>query len=531
MKGKRIFNNRPLCFVALFLALGLIVGEVMYPFHKLYRLIPAVLSLGAVIGLFSFAKTRKFGYIAVSFLVGLVAMCGANDVYDSRYIPTIDATVQGTVDSEIVLDGNKTVFYVKDIVIDGYQLDGRAYVTTYDTLDPNFRAGDIVEIDGTISFNEHNWFDTYYSVAVNKSNYYFIRGDYAVKVADGKPDFPLNLQLNIKQMFYDNMDEESAMICQALILGDKFGIDDNLYDGIKSSGLAHVLAVSGLHVTALASAILLLLKKTKLKPWISFILVAIFTFFYVMLCGFTASSVRAYIMTLVLNFGILFGFKYDKISSLSLATIVLMLFRPQNIMDVGFLLSVFSVFGIFAYYRTLKEWGSAVVNKVGVGKRCKEDGKFLYFADKSTKKCLDGVVESVSISMSANLMTFPLIGYFFQSIPVFFILSNIVILPYMMFIFIFLIVITVFCQITTLWAGASIMQFLLLPLRWWTGFIGSLSWASIDTPLALFFMIAWLVVAVCSSKYIFIDRKGKIVTSSLLLALFLIINLTLLILQ
>ena len=67
-------------------------------------------------------------------------------------------------------------------------------------------------------------------------------------------------------MFYENMDGDSAMICSALILGDKFGIDDNLYDGIKASGLAHVLAVSGLHVTALASAILALLKKTGLKP-------------------------------------------------------------------------------------------------------------------------------------------------------------------------------------------------------------------------------------------------------------------------
>ena len=531
MKGKRIFNNRPLCFVALFLALGLIIGEVMYPFPKLFRLIPTVLSLGAVIGLFSFAKTRKFGYIAVSFLVGIVAMCGANDVYDSRFIPMMDTKIQGTVDSEIILEDGSTVFYVKDIVVEGYNLDGRAYVTVYDGDDPDFRAGDVVVVDGTISFNDHDWFDTYYSVAVNKSSYYYIRGNYAVKVADGKPSFPLNLQLNIKQMFYDNMDEESAMICQALILGDKFGIDGNLYEGIKSSGLAHVLAVSGLHVTALASAILMLLKKTKLKPWISFVLVAIFTFFYVMLCGFTASSMRAYIMTLVLNYGVLFGYKYDKLSSLSLATIVLMLFRPQNIMDVGFLLSAFSVFGIFSYYPTFKGWGNLAIEKMGLGKRMKEDGKFLHFADKGAKKCLDGVVESASISMSANLMTFPLVGYSFQSVPVLFALSNIVILPYMMFIFIFLIVITLFCQLTTLWAVVSIMQILLLPLRWWTEFIGSISWASIDAPLAIFFMIAWLVVAVCSSKFIFIERKGKIVTSSLLMVLFLIINLVALILQ
>ena len=118
----------------------------MYPFDKLFRLIPAVLSLVAVIGLFSFSKTRKFGYIAVAFLIGFLALCGAIDIYDSRKIPDLTTEIQATVDSEIVIDGNKTVFYVKDIVIDGQDLDGRAYVSVYGDDAPSYRAGDIVNI-------------------------------------------------------------------------------------------------------------------------------------------------------------------------------------------------------------------------------------------------------------------------------------------------------------------------------------------------------------------------------------------------
>ena len=520
---KRIFNNRPICFVALFLAMGLLIGEVLYPFNKLFRLIPAVLSLIAVIGLFSFPKTRKFGYMAVSFLVGLVAICGANDVYDSRQIPDMTTTIQATVDSEIVVEGGKTAFYVKDIVVEGYALDGRAYVSVYGDDAPTYRAGDIVKIYGDITFNDHQWFDTYYAVAVNKSSYYNIWADSVYQVADGKPSFPLNLQLNIKSMFYENMDGDSAMICQALVLGDKFGIDDSLYDGIKASGLAHVLAVSGLHVTALASAILALLKKTKLKPIISLSIVGVLTFFYVLMCGFTASSLRAFIMTIVLNFGGIMGYKYDKLNSLSIASILILLIRPQSIMDVGFLLSVFSVFGIFTYYNTFKQWGVLAVEKVGLGKRAKEDGKFLYCLDKGATKCVTGIFESASVSISATLMTLPLIGYFFGEIPVLFVLSNIIILPYMMFIFIILFIITLFCQITTLWGGVTIMQFLLLPLRSWAGFVGSLSWANIDIAVGVFFIIGWLVSAVLSSKYIFMNRKGKIATTVLWLALFITI--------
>lgn len=520
MKTKRIFNNRPICIFALFLALGLLIGEVMYPFDKLFRLIPAVLSLVAVIGLFSFSKTRKFGYIAVAFLIGFLALCGANDIYDSRKIPDLTAEIQATVDSEIIIDGNKTVFYVKDIVIDGQDLDGRAYVSIYGDDAPSYRAGDIVNIYGNIEFREHQWFDSYYSVAVNKSSYYNIWGNYAYKIADGNPSFPLNLQLSIKQMFYENMDEDSAMICQALILGDKFGIDDTLYDGIKASGLAHVLAVSGLHVTALATAILALLKKTRLKPAISLSIVGVLTFFYVMLCGFTASSIRAFVMTMVLNFGTMMGYKYDKLNSLSLASIVILITRPQSIVDVGFLLSVFSVMGIFTYYNTFSGWGNTAIAKIGLGKRKKEDGKFLHFLDRATTKCLRGITESASVSMSANLFTFPLVGYFFGSIPVLFMISNIVILPYMMFIFIFLIIITLFCQITTLWSGVQVMQYLLLPLRSWTGFIGSISWANLDIGLSAFFIILWLVGAIMSSKYIFTNRKVKITAVALWSAIF-----------
>ena len=486
----------------------------------MYRLIPAVLSLIAVIGLFSFAKTRRFGYIAVSFLVGLVAMCGANDVYDSRSIVDQTAIVQGTVDSEIVVEDGKTYFYVKDLVLDGYDLDGRAYVRVYTDDAPDYRPGDIVNIYGKITFNEHNWFDSYYAVSINKSSYYAIWADYAYKVADGKPSFPLNIQLSIKQMFYENMDEDSAMICQALILGDKFGIDDDLYNGIKSSGLAHVLAVSGLHVTALASALLALLKKTKLKSIISLSIAGVLTFVYVMLCGFTASSIRAFVMTMVLNFGSIMGYKYDKLNSLSIASIVILLLRPQSVMDVGFLLSVFSVLGIFTHYNTFSEWGNKLIERVGLGKSNKHDNKAVAFLDKSATKAIRGITESASVSMSATLFTFPFIGHFFKSVPILFMVSNIIMLPYVMFIFIFLIIITLFCQITTFWGGVQIMQYLLLPLLKWTEFVGSLPWSNLMVSLSPFFIVAWVIGAVLSSKYIFTGRKAKIATVSLWVASF-----------
>ena len=517
---KRIFNYRPVCIFALFLTVGLLIGEVLYPFNKLYRLIPAVLSALCVIGLFSFSKTRRFGYTAVALLLGIVAMCGANDVYDSRMVPNGHTSIQATVDSEIVVEDGMTAFYVKDVVFDDKILEGRAYVRVSGDDRPEFGAGDVVVIQGNFQFKDHQWFDTFYSVSVNQKTYYNMWATTVQKVADGKPDFPLSWQLSIKQMFYENTDGNTAMICQALVLGDKFGIDDNLYDGIKSSGLAHVLAVSGLHVTALASAILFLLKRTKIKPVISFIAVAVITFFYVMMCGFTASSIRAFVMTLVLNFGVMMGFKYDKLSSLSLATILLMVFRPQSLMDVGFLLSVFAVLGIFAYQGKFKGWFVAVYDKVGLSRKLKSDNKAVDFAGKMIGKGWNRVADITSVSLSANVMTLPIVAHFFKAVPVLFILSNLLILPYLMFIYIILLIITVFCQLTTLWGLSVVMQFLILPFRLWTEFVGSIPWANIDVNVTVFFIVAWIVSAILCSKYVFMKRRTRVIAVALWLAVF-----------
>ena len=130
-------------------------------------------------------------------------------------------------------------------------------------------------------------------------------------VCDGKLGFVDGVRHKIKKILYQYTDDYTASITQALVLGDKFGIDTDLYSDIKAAGLAHVLAVSGLHVSTLATAIYFLLKKLKVNPKISFGIVVALTFVYSMLCSFTASSLRAVVMSGVFTFASSFGQKKD----------------------------------------------------------------------------------------------------------------------------------------------------------------------------------------------------------------------------
>jgi hypothetical protein len=117
-------------------------------------------------------------------------------------------------------------------------------------------------------------------------------------------------------------------------------------------------------------------------------------------------------------------------------------------------------------------------------------------------------------------MTTPIVACFFKSVPVLFVLSNLLILPYLMFIYIILLVITLFCQLTSLWGLSVVMQYLLVPFRLWTGFVGGLSWSSIDVSVSVFFIIAWIVSAILCSKFVFIKRRAKAVAVVIWLAIF-----------
>lgn len=134
---------------------------------------------------------------------------------------------------------------------------------------------------------------------------------------------------------------QSALV-RALVLGDKAELPDQLYDDFRNSGLAHLLAVSGLHIGCLALALerfLRALRRTRLQ---AFIITAALLFLYAGLIGFPSSVVRAGIMFLALRGAPLSARPADTITSLSLALIIV-LFRPLMIADTGFQLSFAAV--------------------------------------------------------------------------------------------------------------------------------------------------------------------------------------------
>ncbi len=492
IKGRRIFNYRPMVFFALAMVVGIVLSECIYGEGIAWNIALLSLFILSFALVVAFKKSRKFCYIPLAIIIGFVASCTTAIVYNANATDAYSGTFSAQVKSEIVVEDGMAHFYVGDFDTDDGEFDylAKAYI---DEDDLCFSPGDIVEIEGTLTYISHNSkFDTMYALRINNDVRYKISVKSISVISSGKLGFPDNLQLTIKKLLYENNDDKSASIAQALVLGDKFGIDDDLYDDIKASGLAHVLAVSGLHVSTLAGALYFVLKKLKVNPKISFIAVLLLTLFYSMLCSFTASSLRAVAMSGVFMFASSFGRKKDDLSALSLSAIIILLFRPTSIMDVGFLLSFSSVAGIFMFCKPFEKFGNKIVNKI------------------SPKRHIGRKFVSVcAVSLATNLTTYPLVAHFFGEVPTLFILSNFIVLPYIMVVYVLLLVLVLLSLITS-WGGfVWIVKFLLLPFRVFVSAVGSISFATIPVACTAVGIIAFRLAFVASSRYVFLTKTNR----------------------
>lgn len=133
---------------------------------------------------------------------------------------------------------------------------------------------------------------------------------------------------------------------QGILLGEKNSLDEDERESLRRSGLAHILTVSGLHISMLASMLLYLLKKLRVPFYLRLILGAAVIGVYVFLTGSGYPSLRAYDMFLIVSFGRCIGRTYDGKCALSACFLWRTLWKPLLVFDSGFQLSFLSMAAI-----------------------------------------------------------------------------------------------------------------------------------------------------------------------------------------
>lgn len=202
-----------------------------------------------------------------------------------------------------------------------------------------------------------------------------------------------------------------------LILGILLGQDDELSDTIKedfrNSSLAHILAVSGMHVSYLILGISFLIQHARCSKKIGKGIMILFLLFFMYLTGLSPSVKRACIMSiLMLGAGFVYR-KSDTITNLSFSFLLILFQNPFAIQDIGMLLSFLGTGGILIFYQNIQ----TTFNKKNI--------QNMLIDKKKLQETLSiKIKEILAISLSAQIAILPATVFCFNTISLTFLFSN-----------------------------------------------------------------------------------------------------------
>lgn len=293
-------------------------------------------------------------------------------------------------------------------------------------------------------------------------------------------------------------DSETAPVAKAMLLGDTQGIDEQTYTDFKDTGMAHVLAVSGLNAAILIAFIYYVLKLLKVGRTPRLIAALVFVMLYTCVTGLTPSIVRAAIMAGALLLGTHFGRQNDTLNYLSLAFIVSLLLRPLDLFNVGFQLSFAAVFGMITVgWQARRLWMRAFNSR------------------------LSRTGNAVSASIGASAGTAPILASAFNRLSTLSIFINLVIIPLASAATVLVFIAAVLG--TLLGSAASFAAFpastVIKAMLFIIKAASDVSFVAVDTASPqLLFVIVCFVVMYLSSKYHLASVKLKAAVSTALVA-------------
>ncbi len=339
---KRFVNVRIPVILAFAVAAGI---GLQYLFRNILWII-AVIPIAAVIFILSvvFIKRKIFSatvvLIAVAILSGAVNCCLRTENFSAEEIPSGEIySVSATVHEKGETDYGEYII-LKNVTADETEIHGKiiAYLgQNYgEFCDAGYKVNFTAALDKlSLSSNYNAHENVRYSCSV-----------YGGLTSEYKFSLFSTIRSAVRNTLYNNLDGNTAAVVFAMLTGNTHGIDEDMLDGFRYGGIAHVFAVSGLHIGIVYGILYFILKKLKINKYVGAALCILPVFFYAGVCGFTLSSVRAAIMCTVASFAKLFNKKYDGLNSLAISAGIIMTVSPFSLFNVGFQLSITAVLGI-----------------------------------------------------------------------------------------------------------------------------------------------------------------------------------------
>jgi competence protein ComEC len=281
------------------------------------------------------------------------------------------------------------------------------------TLLINSKFGYLTEPKNPEEFNYKQFLEErniFYTVFVNDQSAHLIANTQAFDITQLGVKIKSHL---VSVLRNSQLSQPAFSICSALLVGYDDEVDSDIMQSFSHSGTLHILSVSGMHTGVLYAALVFifsLFDKYDEYKKIKLVFILFFLMMFVFITGLSPSVLRAALMLSLVLLGKTFYKEGNSYNTLLFSAFLLLLFNPYLIKDVGFLLSYCAVFGIMYLY--------PILNKLYV------------FENKYLQKAWSGVL----LSVSATLFTLPISLYYFHQFPIWFVFSNLIIIPISMLI-------------------------------------------------------------------------------------------------
>lgn len=493
---KKFINYRAVPVFLLVLIISIAVGTFL---HFAYGIVVIAIAAGIFAGVIINKKFRR--YASKTLLVLVAIVIGFTSVWitlglrgEAGTEVANDVEIVGYVSSESAFDADGEVVDIENIILRDVKYVNSAgktrsllgYIALTNVSESDFaemKVGTKLQFKGKLTQIGVNAADGA-SIRMYRDgiNYYAEVGT-MIENSGKSTRFNLfdSIKIGVKSVFTQYCGD-SAGFMYAMIFGDKQGLNSKEIESFSATGLAHLLAVSGLHVSMLALLLMWILKKLKCNEYVRFVALAIVLVLFNILCCFTPSVVRASIMILICFVGRFLGLKNDSISIMSFAACVILIFRPLYLFDLSFIMSFMAVVSLILFSRPLS--------------------KRLAFLPSA-------ISETTSASLSVNAGMMPVMLHYFGTISFVFVLANILVLPIISFIYPVLIAFT--CVSFIPYVGYLLVPvgYIFKGLTMLIGALSSLQFPQLNAGVEWAIIIPYILVMIFVSRFVMIDKRIK----------------------
>ena len=297
--------------------------------------------------------------------------------------------------------GNILLYFLKDTILPNITYGTQIIIISQlSSIENEFKSGGF-------DYKEHCLFNHIYYQSFLKPNDYLLLNTKSTTLLG---TIIIKARIAVLNILRKNIsDQTSSSVAEALLIGYRDDLDKELVQAYNNTGVIHIIIISGLRMGMIYGLLIFLLSPLTNRKWVRHlkpIIIIIVLWGFCLIAGAAPSASRSALMFTVIVIGESLNRRTNIYNNLSLSAMIILLINPFTLWDAGFQLSYAAVLGIVIFYQNILNW--------------------FYIRN----KILVFVWNLSSVTIAAQVLTLPLILFHFHQLPILFLFTNLLAVPF-----------------------------------------------------------------------------------------------------